>query len=143
VNKTTITRRLHIPEFQFRYWHGNPGICELHIYKLPDGKAVVIATDHCEQHHCASVTNAAEYIFAQATLEYGLTLNSTRYFEHYPDGRAELDEVLPDFTGLAGPIANARPHHGDSQLLNIAWKPGTRAEVEALIGERLEDSPHA
>ena len=123
----------HVPEFQFRYWGGKLGRCELHLYRKAGGDTVCVVTDRCERFGCASVTNAAEYICAAAVIKYNLDGKKTRFIEHYPDGRYDLSEIIPNGVAAGN---NVEPRY-----TGVSWNPITRAAVEELIGQKLEDSP--
>jgi hypothetical protein len=110
--------------FEYQAINGFEAICEIRLYRHV-GKTVVVATDLDVG---PSVTNNVERI---ATLLRQQDITFDLFCEHYFDRGEETprgDETFDwvEFT-WSGETA-----------IHATWKPGSREQVESLIGRRFE-----
>ena len=117
--------------------------CHLQVWQsLKSGTAVVIATE-LNRSPGASVTNTAERWAAEVCREYLLDPLKTVFIEHYDrrDGRIDPDFAPETFDTITFKWSDARSYKELDQPLfaeKPEWKHVTKAEVEALIGEKLQ-----
>jgi len=122
-----------------------PGTCRIHIFNAADGTTVVIATDLDEENPGPSVTNAAEDIASQVCLRYGLDPERTVFVEHYDDRfRGVMNgQLVEAHSGCFGRENGESfdwvtfPQRHGWEFGEPAWKHATKAQVEALIGQKL------
>ena len=120
--------------FLYRGFHACPSYCWLRIYTAP-GQSVVLATE-LDENPGTSITNAAERLAMNVARTFGLTLDSLRWIEHYPErqgshGRPGLPESfdLVTFTPTA------------QGLQSPEWTRLNPAQVEAMLSQPLPPWP--
>jgi hypothetical protein len=107
--------------------------CRIRVYQLANGTIVVIATELPDSAG-ASITNAAEILATEMRRWFVVPGGGLFWIEHYQDramigGRPQqkesFDRVFFRWDG--------------TQYDDPDWKPFSRQQVEALIGEPLTD----
>ncbi len=134
-------------------FHGGESVCRIRLYDL-EHATVVVATE-CRETYDTSLTNMAEYLATLVCAEYQIQPDRLRWIAHYPRKpweRSDVSEfelvrftveprVRPDaprsWAALWDQVeAVCRP---TCYFTGPTWTPISRAEVEALIGEAVEE----
>lgn len=101
-----------------------PAVCRMRVYRLHSGGIAVIVSDEPETPPRASVTNCAELLASEVRQQLLDPGQALVWVEYDPGPPEEFDRVLFHWDGMV--------------YTEPAWKPSTRAQVEALIGEALD-----
>lgn len=120
-----MTRTIHT---RIQYQAGNyvKSSHEIHVY-THDSKTILIVV---ESGAGQSITNSMEWIVSVVRNRYQIIPEII--IEHYPN--IERSEVVGTFDHVILIWNDSKNYYGD-----IRWKPSTREEVEALIGEAFAD----
>jgi hypothetical protein len=139
--------------YTYQGFHGCESVCRIHIYDL-EHATVVLATE-CRETYDTSITNMAEYLATMVCAEYEILPDRLRWIAHYPRKPWERSDVsefdLVRFT-VAPHVRPDAPRSWSALWAQVqevcrptcyltcpTWTPISRAEVEALIGEALEE----
>ena len=114
-----------------RFPMGSDCACHIRVWRFPDGKNVVLATE-LEPSPGASVTNTAERWAAEVCREYDLNPLRTIFIENYDRRSSDTDPSFPsetfDFVSF---------HWIGLDASRPEWQHAGRAAVETLIQEDL------
>jgi len=107
----------------------------------------VIATDLDDENPGPSVTNAAEAIASQVCARYGLGPEHLIFVEHYDDRfPGVVNGRLVEGNSGSGSFGRENgesfdwvtfPQRRDWDFGEPTWKHATKAQVEALLGQKL------
>jgi hypothetical protein len=134
-------------------FHGGESVCRIRIYDR-EHATVVVATE-CRETYDTSITNMAEYLATLVCAEYQIRPERLRWIAHHPRKpweRAAVSEFeLVRFT-VAPHVRPDAPRSWSAlwdqveevcrptcYLTYPTWAPISRAAVEALIGEALDE----
>ena len=107
--------------------------CRIRVYQLADGLIVVIATE-LPDNAGSSITNAAEILATEMRRWFVVSGGGLFWIEHYQD-RA----VIGSRPQLKESFDRVFFRWDGAQYDDPEWKPFSRQQVEALIGEPLID----
>jgi hypothetical protein len=139
--------------YTYQGFHGCESVCRIRIYDL-EHATVVLATE-CRETYDTSITNMAEYLATIVCAEDKILPERLRWITHYPRKPWERSDVsefeLVRFT-VAPHVRPDAPRSWSALWEQVeevcrptyyltcpTWAPISRAEVEALIGEALEE----
>lgn len=114
--------------YEYQDERGRPGRCRIRVYHLASGMTVVIASELADNPG-ASVTDQAERLATAIRARFVEPGGAMVWIEHYPaleklEESEEFERVLFRWDGQG---------YEEPQ-----WRPSSRDQVEALIGEVLE-----
>ena len=99
--------------------------CDLHVYR--DGNAAVVVASERADNPGSSITNSYENLATGVWQKMGLSLDQVMWVEHYAAQSygVRIEETFDWVTfGLR-----------DGRLVSPKWRPGSRDELEQLIGQ--------
>jgi hypothetical protein len=99
--------------------------CDLHVYR--DGDAAVVVASERADNPGSSITNSYENLATGVWQKMGLFLDQVTWVEHYASQSCGvcIEETFDWVTfGLR-----------DGRLISPTWQPGSRDELEQLIGQ--------
>lgn len=131
----------HVPWFRTRALNGYDAICDLAIYRTPEGKIAVVASEiitakgeYLEEG--VSVTNACEELATAVRNELGIDFDY--WIEHYPErgSKSLLGDESWDFVRfIYNPGQTFGMHHIRLDYREPEWQHTTREAVMALLGQ--------
>lgn len=98
-----------------------------------NGKTICLISQMGPDYQGVSVTNGSEHIATELARNHGVSPSNTIYVEHYPAfdnedrkwGKPSFDIVSWTWTK-------------DNRAMHPQWKPSTKRQVEAWVGEEIE-----
>ncbi len=135
---------------EYRGVNGCPGWCRVRVYEPDQGEEdrgypVVLMSESGQGADSGpSVTNAVEIIAAEVVTRFALPTSETVFVEHYERADQELRAGIPETFDLVtfsstDPESVMRSGRWLLELGTPSWRHADRAEVEALVGRRLDD----
>jgi hypothetical protein len=109
------------------YRDGNGRLCRCDLQVYRDGDVAVVVVSEREDNPGSSITNSYGYLATGVWQKLGLSFEQTTWIEHYGAASYEfaIDERL-DWVTL---------ERDANRLICPRWRPGSREELERLIGQ--------
>lgn len=102
------------------------GRCDIRVSQLPDGRALIIATER-DDNNGASVTNAAEIIATLVCAQFKIAPEQMVYIEHYPP--SALHGPIPEWDLVT---FKGRKNGANVTIGEPNWRPVTRDEMHEI-----------
>lgn len=113
-----------------------PGHCRVRVYGSPGDHERFIVMTELGSNSGPSVTNASHFIARKVMTRFSLYACTCRWFKHY-----DADSYWPRDDGYLENVSEVIYHWEAGEPWDPAWRSVTMAELEQVIGAKLEPTP--